>query len=638
MQWVSSDVQHFVPKNPQPLHNDNLIVRYSNTSNPFTRNKPDEFFGGVYLDIARAVQKDDVNTIVSILQNNKWVDLNILGNSGMSLLAFAMANRNTKSMEVLLKFWADPNLRVFDTHEHLVAMAASSIVREGDRMFDLLLQYWWDPNADIWWTPALHQTVYARRYDRMKKLLQLGADIDSVDEKTNASLMQFCAVLNQFEAVLYLIEQGADFERRDSLGSAVEDEVQEARWILNPEAEYRRKQTEIALIERGVQFPLVPVWIRHTYQEGKILKPYYQLMIDDIIASSFAQEHWLHYYYRSLPFYIHETGGGDYLGYMFIPIQRKGNPKLPNNIVIARRNLQSQFLEFKIIDNQNIPLLTPEKVSNMLTSATKDFDEYTEELQVYFRDLRFTKESTDGVTMQYGWGSSLKPIVEKELLPLYTWYATKFFNYGLELREGGVSTDNQADAVGRDNVSPDLQLRKQTMALFSWIEDVILGTQISREFWLDRDNVYRSEPIIAVGGATGSYSIIYFHVRSYRKDDGLYFSTDNGVLISKISRPETHKIEQDVVDLKRFYDTPEVRLNMKRTIISPKESINAKENHKVWLLTILALWYGSHWNLDEDLRRYIRSSFTADRSMIRDEALLPLYREYGPDFLEIIEE
>ncbi len=227
--------------------------------NPIYNNSPEEFFYGTELQIAKAIRNNNPDEIDRLYSENPSVNLNIIGRGGMTLLFWASSHRFPKTVEKLLQLGANPNVLIDDgkTTSHLVAMTASGVV---DETFELLLKYGGNPNGEDEGTPAVFKTVYARRFDRLKTLLAKGADINAVDKQTNLPLILFCAKLNQFEIVAYLIGAGADFKKESSIGGSVALQVQKRKGMLDEATEPWRAKVEQMLIERGVVFPVPRPW------------------------------------------------------------------------------------------------------------------------------------------------------------------------------------------------------------------------------------------------------------------------------------------------------------------------------------------------------------------------------------------
>jgi len=231
--------------------------------NPIFKHQPSDIFENPELEVAKAIRKNNPKAIEQLVKTQPTINLDKPGKGGMTLLFWAAAHRYPNTVEKLLQMGANPNVVLDDGKDktHIIAMCASGKI---DKTFELLLKYNADPNGEMQGTPAIFKTVYARRFDRMRLLLDKGADINAIDKQTDSSLAHFCAKLNIYEQVAYLIEQDADFNRKSNIGGSVAYQVQESRGKLNEHSEKWRTIVEQMLVERGVQFP-----IPHPYELRK---------------------------------------------------------------------------------------------------------------------------------------------------------------------------------------------------------------------------------------------------------------------------------------------------------------------------------------------------------------------------------
>jgi len=236
----------------------------NNFTNPIYKHKPEDVFESPQLEIAKAIRKDRPGIIKQLIENDPAIDLDKAGKDGITLLFWALAHRHPDTARQLLKMGANPDTPWLDKEgvaTYAIAMAASG---KSDKTFELLLEYGANPDGDIEGTPAIFKTIYARRFDRMRVLLDHGANIDAIDKQTNLSLAHFCSKLMMFDQVAYLIERGADFKRKSGVGGSVAYQVQKRRGELNDHSEKWRTIVEQMLVERGVEFP-----IAHPYELRK---------------------------------------------------------------------------------------------------------------------------------------------------------------------------------------------------------------------------------------------------------------------------------------------------------------------------------------------------------------------------------
>ncbi|MEO0776542.1 MAG: ankyrin repeat domain-containing protein [Bacteroidota bacterium] len=230
-------------------------------SNPIYKYNPIDVFASPQLELAQAIRAKRAADIPQLVRRAEGMDLDAAGKDGMTLLFWALAHRDPQALEQLLRAGVDPNVAMGEGEEAVfaIAMAAGGAV---DENFHLLLRHGANPSGTMKGTPATFKAVYARRFDRMRALLDREADIDAVDGQTNNTLVHFCAVLKLFEQVAHLIERGADFTIGDGVGGSVALEVQEERGRLNEATEKWRAKVEELLIAKGVEFPVPQPWLQ----------------------------------------------------------------------------------------------------------------------------------------------------------------------------------------------------------------------------------------------------------------------------------------------------------------------------------------------------------------------------------------
>jgi len=228
-------------------------------NDPIYQYTPSQVFKHPELEVAQAIRKNKPKLIEQLVKTNPNLDIDKIGTEGMTLLSWAIAHSYPRTVEKLLQLGANPNVMIDDGKNiaHLVALCAGGRV---DENLELLLKYNGDANGEVGGTPAVFRTVYARRFDRMKLLLNKGADINAIDNQTGLSLIHFCAKLNLYEQVAFLINEGADFNIKSSVGGSVALQVQKRRGKLNEETEKWRTKVEQMLIDRGVVFPVPRPW------------------------------------------------------------------------------------------------------------------------------------------------------------------------------------------------------------------------------------------------------------------------------------------------------------------------------------------------------------------------------------------
>lgn len=226
-------------------------------TNPIYKHAPEEYFPAApALDVARAIRADDVAALDKVFAQHPGLDPNQEGRQGVTFLFWAYAHHHVRALTALVAHGADPNRPLHLPNEkggtditHLVNIAAGG---PKDVLLVALLNLKADPNAkDERHEPALHNAMYAHQYQRMKLLLDRGADINLMDS-SGATAAVVLARLNYFEMVHYLLERGADWRKSDGEVALWTQENN----IGNAQATQWQLKVKHLLQAKGVRFPV----------------------------------------------------------------------------------------------------------------------------------------------------------------------------------------------------------------------------------------------------------------------------------------------------------------------------------------------------------------------------------------------
>lgn len=163
------------------------------------------------------------------------VDVNTVGEGGVTPLMWALQSKNLVGVEALLKAGADPNLYVA-----AVGLPAINFVAGGDEpeMLDLLLRYGGDPNNPGGGRISERPLSLAAMQGRMRNassLLAAGADLNAHDQYKRSAATQTLGPAH-FELLAYFLEQGYSYDleglaRGVTIRSVPEDSKAQ-RWKL----------------------------------------------------------------------------------------------------------------------------------------------------------------------------------------------------------------------------------------------------------------------------------------------------------------------------------------------------------------------------------------------------------------------
>ncbi|TKG88239.1 ankyrin repeat domain-containing protein [Puteibacter caeruleilacunae] len=185
-----------------------IVTSCTFRNRPLTGNDIELFKRTPVWELAKAVERQDVNSIKSFLNGHKDVDVNYQEPKlGFSLLIWAVYNNCYEASECLLNHGADPNLK--STYSGTSAILWAADYLETSKYLSLLLKYGADPN-DV----ALKERSYrvgtplvaaaSNRLESVKLLVESGADIDYVFyNRENA--IKAAMVSEKSEIVYYLL-------------------------------------------------------------------------------------------------------------------------------------------------------------------------------------------------------------------------------------------------------------------------------------------------------------------------------------------------------------------------------------------------------------------------------------------------
>ena len=231
-------------------------------TNPIYREAPETYFAGPALAVAQAIRAEDVAARDKVFAQHPDLDPNQPGNKGVTLLFWAYAHHSVPMLQALVRHGANVNQHLHLPHERSAQQGGNwmedtylvNIATEGpqDKLLIALLNLGANPNAkDYRQVPALQNAIYINNYDRMKLLLDHGADINGTDSG-GGTAVSLLSELNYFEMVYYLLERGADWQAEDG---AVAFHVQESD-VGNEESVKWQIKVKHWLMAHGVKFPV----------------------------------------------------------------------------------------------------------------------------------------------------------------------------------------------------------------------------------------------------------------------------------------------------------------------------------------------------------------------------------------------
>lgn len=227
----------------------------SNSGNQVSGHDINEFFQkGPVQQLAIAAAEGDTDTIAKLVASS--VDINFQGKDGMTALMWALGAQNKQGFRLLLENGANPNLPI-KSGGSVMSLAASA---DDAEFLQLALKHGGDPNLfnTNRNTYLIFETISPGHLPHVKALVEAGAEINSKDN-AGQSPMIVAANLNQYDIVLYLLNQGADFSLADRWGYTVVEPIENNN--IDPDNElYQWRQQAIGFLrEQGVTVnPRIP--------------------------------------------------------------------------------------------------------------------------------------------------------------------------------------------------------------------------------------------------------------------------------------------------------------------------------------------------------------------------------------------
>jgi len=171
----------------------------------------DYFEGTVYIQVAEAIEAGRIPEIKRIIDGG--IDINHIGNEGMSLLMWSIAKQRKNVVALLLELGADPNI----TTEKYNALWMAVILKDSDYL---------------------------------NTLLRFNGDVDSKNTKTGRSLIFEATLHGRLENLKTLMEKGADMNHQNISGNTV----------LNYSISFKAYNTSLVLLDLGVDPTIKNRW------------------------------------------------------------------------------------------------------------------------------------------------------------------------------------------------------------------------------------------------------------------------------------------------------------------------------------------------------------------------------------------
>lgn len=251
-----------------------------------------DLFDGTQAEmLAKAVSKGDTVAIIrEVLKKKIPVDIRSRQN-GTTLLMMATYHNNIKSAKCLLTLGANPNLyddttRSYGDNSVLIAVRRRTPSAE---MLKLLLDYGGDPNSQSKGVKYSNMRKYipmrdfalqcasAISLEKVKILVEGGADINKLGSSTQTSAIYISMIHRKMDILLYLLQNGADYSIQFSDSDVKNCNILGVlRTITFPldSKEYLQKMEVVAFLKKkGLDYKASPIpeyiisWAKKEYPQ-----------------------------------------------------------------------------------------------------------------------------------------------------------------------------------------------------------------------------------------------------------------------------------------------------------------------------------------------------------------------------------
>lgn len=176
---------------------------------------PEKFFEGLNLEAAKAIKAGDNTKLPGLL---KGLDLNAVSKKEMTLLWFAIQEKNFEAIKILVKGGANPEDHVV---QGLGTAVAFSLHNKDLRFLTAMLDGGLSVNhKTMHGTPLIQRAAGAdgATLHHVKLLVERGANLEAKDSLGETALVAAIDT-HQPERAIYLVEQGADVSTFNNSGA-----------------------------------------------------------------------------------------------------------------------------------------------------------------------------------------------------------------------------------------------------------------------------------------------------------------------------------------------------------------------------------------------------------------------------------
>ncbi len=227
-------------------------VGHAEVNTKLVHDDPSAYFTGSSLDLVRSIDSENYDKVNKIIMSG--TSINSTGKEGITPVLWCLHTNNYIGLKKLLDLGADPNLASENGYSPVYFAAG---FRKDSIFLQILLEHGGNPNSrydNDFNQAALAHSADNHNIDNMKLLLQYGADIEAED-RTGYTPLISAATLNQFNAVAFLIEKGANFRHVTKRGNSLIKLISEKRGDGGTKELQASIEHVVQMLEaRGVKF------------------------------------------------------------------------------------------------------------------------------------------------------------------------------------------------------------------------------------------------------------------------------------------------------------------------------------------------------------------------------------------------
>mgnify|MGYP001400055909 CR=1 FL=1 len=213
----------------------------------------DDIFTGPQLELAQAIERNDM---AALRRGAEGVDLHAQGRQQMTLMWFAMMQKNTDAIRTLVELGVHPSGDEMDGMQARTPLGAA-LMSEDTFYLEAMLDGGLSPNdgknGD---SPLLEKAVISGTLDHVKLLVERGADTDAKSGLVGRTAFDLSTSGTKSKVALYLLEHSDQPNVRTGTGVTTAWRVHSRIQDLQPGSlQNDFIQLRDRMIQRGVEFP-----------------------------------------------------------------------------------------------------------------------------------------------------------------------------------------------------------------------------------------------------------------------------------------------------------------------------------------------------------------------------------------------